>query len=114
MSLDPRVLAELERRGPEKASAMLDSHAAGAGEPAVIRLGITDCPDPWPFEVEFWLSETIKELEAEALATRRHDQQMDVGRATVKWAKWASVAAALSVLVAVFFGILQFFSGSGR
>jgi hypothetical protein len=100
MSLDPRVLAELEERGLEKVSAMLDSHAADKGP--FIRLGITDCPDPRPFEVEFWLRETLKELEANKLSARRHEEQLTETRRSSKWGRAAFWAAAALVLLAIF------------
>jgi hypothetical protein len=80
MSLDPRARAELEKRGPKNVRAMLDAIAASGGERAFIRLGITDCPDPRPYEVEIWLREKETELEADKLSASRHEEQLTGAR----------------------------------
>lgn len=110
MSLDPRARVEREKRGPKNVCGMLPI-AIGVGGGAFVHLEITDCPNPRRSDVEGWLRE--KELGAEALATRRHDQQMDVGKRAVGWAKWAAIAAALSILVTAIFGLLQLLRGGG-
>ena len=110
MSLDPRARVELEKRSPESVRGMLP-FAVGVGGGAFIQLEITDCPNSRRSDIEGWLRE--KELGAEALATRRHNQQMDVGKGAVRWAKWAAIAAALSILVTAIFGLRRLLRGGG-
>ncbi|HEY6335585.1 MAG TPA: hypothetical protein VI113_06830 [Alphaproteobacteria bacterium] len=80
---------------------MLDSHAAGGGDRLFIRLGIMDCPDPRPFDVEIWLHEKEKELEADKLSANRHEEQVTEARKATYWARaafWAALVAALAVI----------------
>jgi hypothetical protein len=100
--LNPRTKAELDRRGPAIVRSLLQPDTTGVGPGAEVRLFDSDVPNPLRQDVEAWLRE--QELDAEALATERHKEQMAVGRAGVRWAMyafWAGVASAILTLVSI-------------
>jgi hypothetical protein len=97
MALDPRIRAELERRGPVNVKELLRT-LAGPGPNAPVAVQLDEVPDPIRADVEDWLRE--KEQEAEA-----------VSRDTLKWAKIAGLAAIIGVVVTAFIGIARVPSG---
>ena len=109
MALDPRVRQVLEQRGVANVRLLLQNpDAAGVGPHSIVKLG-THGLDPARSDVEDWLRE--KDLEADGLATRRHAEQMAIGKEGVRWAKegahwakwafWAAVASAIIAIVAL-------------
>jgi hypothetical protein len=95
MALDPRIRAELERRGPVNVKELLRT-LAGPGPNVPVAVQLDEVPDPIRADVEDWLRE--KEQEAEA-----------VSRDTLKWAKIAGLAAIIGVVVTAFIGIASIF-----
>lgn len=86
MALDPRIRAELDRRGPANVRELLRTRT-GPGDRDPVALQLAGADDASRSDVEDWLRE--KEREAEA-----------VGRDTLKWAKRAGYAAIVGVIVA--------------
>jgi|SRR6516162_5630082 hypothetical protein len=94
MTLDPRIRAELERRGPANVRALLVGLGGGVGRNTPVPLQLpAGVPDPLRGDVEDWLRE--KEREAEGVARR-----------TLKWAKIAGLAAIIFGIVTALIGIV--------
>jgi len=99
MSLDPRALEELEKRGPHTVRAMLAIHyAVGVGHNPVVPLGLGEPGNPTRSDVENWLRE--KDEAAAKLSTQRHEEQLTEGRRASFWARAAFWAAVVLVLMA--------------
>jgi hypothetical protein len=92
MALDPRIRAELERRGPANVRGLLRTRT-GPGDRDPVALQLAGVPDPPRSEVEDWLREGEREGET-------------VTRDTLKWAKIAGRAAVIGVVVTAIVGIV--------
>jgi hypothetical protein len=84
MALDPRIRAELERRGPANVRELLRT-GAGFGAHANVAVQLEGVSDPLRGDVEEWLAG--KEREGEAVA-----------RDTLKWARVAGALPSLAFL----------------
>jgi hypothetical protein len=83
MALDPRIRAELARRGPANVRELLRTRT-GPGDRDLVALQLPEVPDPPRCEVEDWLREAEREGEA-------------VTQEVLKWAKIAGRAAVIGV-----------------
>lgn len=92
MSLNPKAIAELERRGARNIRLLLqDREMAGGGATAIVKLGLSDA-DPMRSDVENWLR--AQDDASESLASERHAQLMS-------WAKIAGIAAVVGAVAAI-------------
>jgi hypothetical protein len=97
MAVDPRIRAELERRGPANVRELLRTRT-GPGDRDPVALQLHGVPDPPRSDVEDWLREGEREGEA-------------VARDTLKWAKIAGRIAVLGVIVTAVAGIIGIIIG---
>ena len=87
--LDPRIRAELARRGPANVRALLIGLGGGVARNTPVPLQLpARVPVPLRGDVEDWLREKEQEAERD-----RHD--------TLKWAKIAGWAAIIGVIVGI-------------
>jgi hypothetical protein len=91
MALDPRIRAELERRGPANVRELL-RNLAGPGGNAPVQMQLAGVADPIRADVEDWLREKEQETET-------------VMRATLQWATTAGRVAIIGVLATAGLGI---------
>ena len=110
-SLEQRWDAELEKRGLAAVTLLLDAYNVGIGRNAEVRLFVPGLENPQRDYVEGWIRR--KEGEGSRLAEDRHRETLRVGeealrvsRKGVRWAFWAFVMGALSVLIGLVFGLL--------
>ena len=97
MALDPRIRAELARRGPANVRELLRTRT-GPGDRDLVALQLPGVPDPPRCEVEDWLREAEREGEA-------------VTQDVLKWAKIAGRAAVIGVIVTAILGLAGLFVG---
>jgi hypothetical protein len=102
MPLDPKIRAELERRGSANVRGLLEG-SKGSGQGASINLQIPGSPEPLRREVEEWLHEGGQAVER--IASSRHAEQIAATAEGTKWARLAFWAAVASVVVTVLFGV---------
>ncbi len=108
MALTNLARAELERRGaPNVARLLQHEGGVGIGQASSVPLGLGIEHNPLRGDVEAWLAE--RDQATEALAVRRHQEQVNASDRATTWARrafWAAILIGVPSLLAALAQIL--------